>query len=90
MHGCVWYPLFVPRQDNQKRFLEDLDVKRRYLEYRRRTSPLVPMPPALYAALPLWVKRWLLLELTLYETDWSYGAQEEASGSDSAIGGSVD
>ena len=53
----------VPWQDNQKRFLEDLDVKRRYLEYRRCTSPLLPMPPALYAALPLWVKRWVSYSL---------------------------
>lgn len=47
------------------------------------------MPPALYAAIPLWMKRWLLLEFKLYETDWNYGAQEDVSGSD-AVGRSVE
>jgi len=64
----------IHTQDNQKRFLEDPDVKRRFLEYRRRTSPLIPFPPSLYADLPMWMKRWLFLELSMYETDWAYGA----------------
>jgi hypothetical protein len=38
-----------------------------FLDYRARTSPLVPLPPALYSRLPLSVKRALLLELPLYE-----------------------
>ena len=38
-----------------------------YREYRARTSPVLPLPPALYKSLPLAVKRVLLLELPLYE-----------------------
>lgn len=40
--------------------------------YRNRTSPVLPLPPALYAALPRVIKQVLLLELPLYETDWKY------------------
>lgn len=37
-----------------------------YLEYKRRTSPLLPLPPALYRALPLWAKRVFLCEWPRY------------------------
>lgn len=33
-----------------------------YKQYKFCTSPLVPMPPAWYAALPIWAKRWLFLD----------------------------
>lgn len=38
-----------------------------YRAYRAQTSVLVPLPPALYRALPGWVKRTVLLELPMYE-----------------------
>lgn len=38
-----------------------------YRDYRQSTSPIVPLPPALYRALPLGFKRVFLLELPLYE-----------------------
>lgn len=37
-----------------------------YLEYKRSTSPLVCLPPALYRRLPLWAKRAFLFEWPLY------------------------
>ena len=42
-----------------------------YQRYRAQTSILVPLPPALYRALPMWVKRTFLLELPIYE--WTPG-----------------
>lgn len=48
--------------------------------YRNRTSPVLPLPPVLYAALPRVVKQVLLLELPLYETDWSYEGWRSAPG----------
>lgn len=65
---------------NQKRFLTDADVKRRYLAYRQRTSPLIPMPPFLYSALPMIVKRVFLFELPMYEMDWEYTGEGEGGG----------
>ncbi|KAI0720765.1 hypothetical protein C8T65DRAFT_632746 [Cerioporus squamosus] len=38
-----------------------------YQTYRAQTSILVPLPPAVYRALPVWVKRAFLLELPMYE-----------------------
>ena len=64
---------------NQRRFLRTPAQKAAFLEYRGRTSPLIPLPPSLYAALPITVKRWLLFELSMYETDWTW---EPSSGSD--------
>lgn len=40
-----------------------------YKEYLRSTSILLPLPPVLYRPLPFWMKRWLLLDLPLYEFD---------------------
>lgn len=40
-----------------------------YQAYLQRTSLLVPLPPALYGRLPVWVKRTLLLEFPLYVFD---------------------
>jgi hypothetical protein len=53
--------------NNQLRFMRGADARARYEAYRWRTSPIVPLPNALYAATPLAVKRWLLLELSMYE-----------------------
>ncbi|OSD01432.1 DUF1295-domain-containing protein [Trametes coccinea BRFM310] len=38
-----------------------------YQAYRAQTSILLPVPPGLYRALPTWVKRWVLLDLPMYE-----------------------
>ena len=40
-----------------------------YKEYLRSTSILLPLPPSLYRPLPRWMKRWLLLDLPLFEFD---------------------
>ncbi|PIL23562.1 hypothetical protein GSI_14875 [Ganoderma sinense ZZ0214-1] len=44
-----------------------------FQEYRAQTSILLPLPPAVYQALPLWLKRTFLLEFPMYE--WTPGAQ---------------
>jgi steroid 5-alpha reductase family enzyme len=66
--------------DNQKRFMRTEGDKAAFLAYRRRTSPLVPLPPALYAPLPLWFKRVFLFEWKMYETDWTYVGNASAGG----------
>jgi steroid 5-alpha reductase family enzyme len=53
--------------NNQLRFMRSPEDRARYEAYRWRTSPLLPLPNALYAATPLAVKRWLLFELSMYE-----------------------
>ena len=62
-----------------------------FLAYHRRTSPLVPMPPALYAALPRALRTWLLFEWPMYATDWSYVGDQEKKGEEAAAapGGGV-
>ncbi|RPD55989.1 DUF1295-domain-containing protein [Lentinus tigrinus ALCF2SS1-6] len=42
-----------------------------YQTYRAQTSILVPLPPTMYRALPMWIKRTFLLELPMYE--WTPG-----------------
>ncbi len=53
--------------DNQLRFMRTPAQATAYATYRARTSPLVPLPPPLYAALPLAIKRWALFEWQRYE-----------------------
>lgn len=57
---------------NQRRFLKDPVIKERYLAYRERTSPLIPMPTSMYVCLPLVVKRIFFFEYEMYETDWNW------------------
>ena len=45
-----------------------------YRAYRAQTSILLPLPPALYRALPGWVKRTVLLDLPMYEWTPEEGA----------------
>eukprot|EP00252_Welwitschia_mirabilis_P002255 TRINITY_DN1216_c0_g1_i3.p1 TRINITY_DN1216_c0_g1~~TRINITY_DN1216_c0_g1_i3.p1 ORF type:complete len:192 (+),score=21.61 TRINITY_DN1216_c0_g1_i3:458-1033(+) len=40
-----------------------------YREYKRHTSPLVLLPPALYGKLPQWLKQIFLFEWPLYSRD---------------------
>uniref|UniRef100_A0A803NED4 Steroid 5-alpha reductase C-terminal domain-containing protein n=1 Tax=Chenopodium quinoa TaxID=63459 RepID=A0A803NED4_CHEQI len=37
-----------------------------YRQYKRVTSPLVPLPPAVYGNLPLWFKKIFLFEFPIY------------------------
>jgi len=40
-----------------------------YVRYLHRTSILIPLPPQLYAHLPVWLKRTVLLEFPMYVFD---------------------
>ncbi|KAL0953462.1 hypothetical protein HGRIS_004694 [Hohenbuehelia grisea] len=42
---------------------------RHYKEYRHQTSILIPIPPAIYKRLPLWLKRTILLDFPMYQFD---------------------
>ncbi len=55
---------------NQSRYLRDPVVKAKYLKYRGTTSPLIPMPPQLYGALPHIIKRIFFFEFDMYAMDW--------------------
>lgn len=46
----------------------------RYKQYVNETSLLVPMPRRVYSAMPVWVKRWVLLDFP-----W-FGFDERAEG----------
>lgn len=52
---------------HQQRWMKTPAQAAAFAAYRARTSPLVPLPPALYAALPLAIKRWFLFEWTMFE-----------------------
>jgi steroid 5-alpha reductase family enzyme len=39
-----------------------------YLEFKKATSPLIPMPKFLYRNLPHWVKKYFLFEWDMYNT----------------------
>lgn len=48
---------------------EHANAWKRYKEYLRTTSILIPIPPAVYAALPVVVKKTLLLDFPMYQFD---------------------
>lgn len=45
-----------------------------YRGYKKRTSPLVPLPPSLYENLPGWIKKFFLFELPFYSRNL-YGVE---------------
>ena len=53
--------------ENQLRWMKTPAQAAAFAAYRARTSPLVPLPPALYAAIPRAVQRWLLFEWDRFE-----------------------
>merc|ERR1712039_55281 len=68
--------------DSLARYYEnDLEGKR-WDEYRERTSPVVPLPPALYARLPRHVKRCFLCEFKFLE--YRSSSEGEAQSSDNS------
>ena len=48
-------------------YYKNKEYAKPYGDYRAQTSILVPLPNALYSALPLWVKRIVLFEWERYE-----------------------
>lgn len=52
---------------NQARWYKNDVVRERYIAYRAQTSPVWPLPPALYKSLPMWLKRTVLCEFKRYE-----------------------
>ncbi|XP_047265968.1 uncharacterized protein LOC107861920 isoform X4 [Capsicum annuum] len=60
-----------------------------YRSYKRKTSPLILLPPGMYGSLPQWLKGILLFEFPLYsrnlpqeELSWNRRSQQGSSGTD--------
>lgn len=78
LHGAEWLVIFGPvfltlllLFVSGVPLLEESADKRyggmeEYRLYKNTTSPLVPLPPAIYEGLPLWFKRAFLFEFPLY------------------------
>ena len=52
--------------------LQDIHARQIWADYSRylqRTSILIPLPPALYARMPIWIKRTVLFDFPLYVFD---------------------
>jgi len=60
---------------------EHANVWRQYKEYLKKTSILIPLPPALYLRLPGIIKNTLLLDFAVYHFD------EEKDGAAARVGG---
>lgn len=52
------------------------DIWENYKRYLWRTSILIPIPPVVYAPLPEWLKRTVLLDLPIYNFDEKKDGQE--------------
>ncbi|KAL3680351.1 hypothetical protein R1sor_023307 [Riccia sorocarpa] len=50
-----------------------------YVRYKKTTSPLIPLPPALYGSLPSWFKKTFLFEFPFYSRRLSAGNQVKSS-----------
>lgn len=48
---------------------EHANAWKRYKEYLRTTSILIPIPPAIYSPLPAFVKKTVLLDFPMYQFD---------------------
>ena len=51
---------------HQRRFMRTPQAAAAYAAYRDTTSPILPMPPALYGRTPRALRRWLLCEWDMY------------------------
>jgi steroid 5-alpha reductase family enzyme len=73
------------------RYYQDSEEGKRWDEYRERTSPVVPLPPALYARLPPFVKRGFFCEFKFLEYRSSSGPEGDvqSSGFSSSASGSA-
>lgn len=73
---------------NLKRYMRTTRARDEFVAYRARTSPIIPLPPPLYAALPGWFKALFLFEWPMYATDWEVvadtGARPSAAGAAAA------
>ncbi|CAM6117412.1 unnamed protein product [Calypogeia fissa] len=50
--------------------------KAEYIQYKKQTSPLIPLPPQLYGNLPQWFKQIFLLEFPLYNKALATGEEQ--------------
>lgn len=78
----------LPLQErpNAKKQYEKGDNWPEYQEYLKRTSILLPMPPQIYAHLPVFVKRTIFLELPIYVFDPAKHADNNKPGGDEENG----
>ena len=72
--------------DNQKRYMRTRRARDEFVAYRERTSPVVPLPPPLYKALPGWAKAVFLFEWPIYATSWDVVEEAPAAPRASASG----
>jgi steroid 5-alpha reductase family enzyme len=72
--------------DNQKRYMRTRRARDEFVAYRERTSPVVPLPPPLYKALPGWAKAVFLFEWPMYATSWDVVEEAPAARRASASG----
>ena len=58
--------LIIGMPGAEKRSDEKFGRNSEYLDYKASTSPLIPMPKALYRVIPMAIKQNLLFEFRLY------------------------